>query len=260
MASSRWLLSWETLAPKAGGRGGQPSALGQLSRFAPLCVVLAALIAFYAFGLQEYFSIEALRRSEAKLAAFVNARPVLAAGSYVGIYVVAVALSFPGASILTAIGGFLFGWLLGTALALVSAAIGAAGIFLIARTALGDWVARRTGARVQNLRAGFQEESFSYLLFLRLVPLFPFWMVNLAAALFGMRLLPYVTATAIGILPGTFVLSYLGQGLGTALDGEGLRLPFGLIVAFALLGCMALLPIVVRRSGRRGVPGGRKAS
>jgi uncharacterized membrane protein YdjX (TVP38/TMEM64 family) len=114
----------------------------------------------------------------------VDANPILAAGVYVLAYVAAVALSFPGASFLTAIGGFMFGSLVGTALALVSATIGATAIFLIARTSVGDLLASRAGPRMQRLRAGFDEEGFSYLLFLRLVPLFPFWVVNLAAALF----------------------------------------------------------------------------
>jgi uncharacterized membrane protein YdjX (TVP38/TMEM64 family) len=100
---------------------------------------------------------------------------------------------------------------------------------------------------VQKLRAGFQAEGFNYLLFLRLVPLFPFWLVNLAAALFGMRLLPYVAATAIGILPGTFVFSYFGAGLGTALDAEGPKLPAELVAALVLLGLLALVPVAARR-------------
>ncbi len=147
------------------------------------------------------------------------------------VYVAVVAISFPGAGALTITGGFLFGAALGTALASVAATIGATLIFLIARTSLGALLAERAGPRAQKLRQGFQEEGFSYLLFLRLVPLFPFWLVNLAAALFGMRLLTYVAATAIGVVPATFVFAYFGHGLGTALDSEGPHVPATLLVA-----------------------------
>ena len=141
---------------------------------------------------------------------------------------------------MTITGGFLFGAALGTVLASVAATIGATLIFLIARTSLGALLAERAGPRAQKLRDGFQEEGFSYLLFLRLVPLFPFWLVNLAAALFGMRLLTYVAATAIGVVPATFVFAYFGHGLGTALDSEGPHVPATLLVALALLGLVAL--------------------
>jgi uncharacterized membrane protein YdjX (TVP38/TMEM64 family) len=219
-------------------------------RWLPLAGVLIGLALGYSFGLHHYLSLEALRRSELQLSAFVEANALLAALLYFSVYVAAVALSFPGASFLTIAGGFLFGAMLGTGLALVAATIGGTLIFLIARTSVGDFLAAKAGPRMQWLREGFQREAFSYLLFLRLVPLFPFWLVNLAAALFGMRLLPYVLATAIGILPGTFVFSYFGQGLRTALGSEGPPLSVGLFVAFALLGLMALLPAMVRRLRR----------
>jgi uncharacterized membrane protein YdjX (TVP38/TMEM64 family) len=238
---------------------GLPSGGSMLWRWAPLAAVAVGLALLYALDLHHYLSLEALRRYQASLAALVEGRPALAAIAYVAVYIVSVALSFPGASALTAAGGFMFGCLVGTALALFAATIGATLIFLIARTSVGDFLAGRTGPRMQRLRAGFQEEGFFYLLFLRLVPLFPFWLVNLAAALFGMRLLPFIAATAIGILPGTFVLSYLGEGLGGALDSDGRVLSTELVVGLALLGAMALIPVFVRRwrRGRRkeGAPG-----
>ncbi len=230
-----------------------------LARWAPLAMIALGLALLYAFDLHHYLSLEALRRYQVNLAELVEERPVFAAAAYMAIYVVAVALSFPGASALTVAGGLMFGYVAGTALALVAATIGATLIFLIARTSLGDFLAARAGPRMQRLRTGFQEEGFFYLLFLRLVPLFPFWLVNLAAALFGMRLVPYVAATAIGILPGTFVLSYFGEGLGGALDSDGRVLSTELVVALALLGAMALVPVLVRRWRRRrdsqGAPG-----
>src|SRR5688572_14584630 len=146
-----------------------------LLRWAPLAAVAIGLGLLYALDLHHYLSLEALRRYQASLAELVEERPAFAAAAYVTVYIATVALSFPGASALTAAGGLMFGCIAGTALALVAATIGATLIFLIARTSLGDFLAARAGPRAQRLRAGFREEGFLYLLFLRLVPLFPFW-------------------------------------------------------------------------------------
>ncbi len=230
---------------------GHPRGRGALRRWAPLALVAVALALFYALGFQRYFSLEALHANRESLDSFVAAHATLAAAVYFVLYVAVVAVSFPGAGFLTIVGGFLFGALLGTVLAATAATIGATLIFLIARTSVGDLLAERAGPRALKLRQGFQEEGFNYLLFLRLVPLFPFWLVNLAAALFGMRLLPYVAATALGVPPATFVFSYFGHGLRTALESEGQRVPVELLVGLALLGVVALVPPAVRRF-RRG--------
>ena len=233
---------------KTGAKAGGSSAV---VRWGPLAAVAAALALGYALGLHEYFSLGALRRHQASLVGFVGAHTLASAASYVVAYAIAVAISFPGASFLTIAGGLLFGWAAGTALAWAGATMGATVIFLVARTSLGHLLAERAGPRLQRLRRGFQEEGFSYLLFLRLVPLFPFWVINLAAGLFGMRLVTYVAATAVGILPGTFVYAYFGQGLRSALESGGSPLTAELFIAFALLGVMALVPVAVRK-WRRG--------
>ncbi len=233
---------------ETGAKAGRSNAV---ARWAPLAAVAAALALGYALGLHDYFSLDVLRRHQASLDGFVSAHTLASAASYVAIYAVAVAISFPGASFLTIAGGFMFGWAVGTALAWTGATAGAAAIFLVARTSLGHLLADRAGPRLQRLRQGFQEEGFSYLLFLRLVPLFPFWVINLAAGLFGMRLVTYVTATAVGILPGTFVYAYFGQGLRSALESGGSPLTAELFIGLALLGAMALVPVAVRK-WRRG--------
>jgi uncharacterized membrane protein YdjX (TVP38/TMEM64 family) len=238
-------LQYSSLPEDAAGGGSPRGRL--LARWLPLAGALAGLLVAYALGLHDYLSLEALRRSDADISVFVADHRLMAALLYAVIYIAAVAVSFPGASFLTIAGGYLFGAAFGTALALVSATIGATLIFLIARTSLGSLLADRAGPRMQRLRAGIQRDGFFYLLFLRLAPIFPFWLVNLAAALFGMRLPAYVLATAIGVLPGTFVFSYFGQGLRSALGSEGSPVTVGLFVAFALLALMALIPVLVRR-------------
>lgn len=241
-------------SPDSGADGAAPGRSPRgvpWLRWAPLAVVVIGLAIGYALGLHHYLSLDALRGSEGHLTRYVEEHAALAALAYLVIYAAAVAFSFPGASFLTVAGGFLFGAFIGTLLAWCGATVGATAIFLAARTSLGHLLAERAGPRIRRLQQGFQEEGFGYLLFLRLVPAFPFWVINLAAGLFGMRLATYVLATAIGILPATFVFSYFGQGLRKALASEGSPLSIELIVGLVLLGVLALVPVLVRR-WRRG--------
>jgi uncharacterized membrane protein YdjX (TVP38/TMEM64 family) len=230
---------------------GRTEQRRMLFRWLPLGLVVLALVSLYVAGLHHYLSLDALRRYQGTLVGYVESEPVLASAIYLVVYVLIVAVSFPGSGVMTITGGFLFGAVLGTALASVASTIGATLIFLIARTSLGAFLAERAGPRTRKLREGFQQEGFSYLLFLRLVPLFPFWLVNLAAALFGMRLSTYVAATAVGVVPAAFVFAYFGHGLGDALDSDRLEVPVGLLIALVMLGVLALTPVAVRRF-RRG--------
>jgi uncharacterized membrane protein YdjX (TVP38/TMEM64 family) len=191
-----------------------------------------------------------------------------------------VALSLPGAVFLTVFGGFLFGWLLGGVTTVVAATIGAVIVFLIARTSVGDALGRRAGPRLKRIAKGFREDAFAYLLFLRLVPAFPFWLVNLAPALFGMPLRSFALATAVGILPGTFAFAFAGAGLDSVIvaqkaakqaclaagggdcmmrvDLHALVTP-KLVIALGALGVVSLIPVLLRRwSAHRMRPLGAK--
>lgn len=216
-----------------------------LLRFAPIAAIVLIIVLSYTLGLRDYLSLAMLRGYQGRLDAFVDAHRILAPALYLLAYVATVAVSFPVAGFLTIAGGFLFGAALGAALAWAGATLGATIVFLVARTSFGDLLARRAGPRTDRLRRGFQQDGFSYLLFLRLVPLFPFWLVNLAAALFHMRLAHYVAATAIGILPATFVFAYFGEGVETTLAERPASLQ--ILIALALLGMIALGPTAVRR-------------
>ena len=212
-------------------------------------------------------SLEALVHHRAAIDDFVATHRLLAVLSYMGLYIVIVALSVPGAVFLTVTGGFLFGLALGAAAAVISATIGATLIFLAARTALGDPLLRRAGPRANQLARGFRDDAFSYLLFLRLVPAFPFFLVNLVPAFAGVRLGPFIAATAIGIIPGAIVSALAGVGLDSmiaaqknsydqciAASGTDCRLAFDpadvltpqLIAALVALGLLALMPVVVK--------------
>ncbi|WP_306026855.1 TVP38/TMEM64 family protein [Stappia sp. MMSF_3263] len=241
-----------------------PAGRSVLRRFAPLALIVAAMGLGYALGLHHYLGLSHLIRERMELAAFVSDNMPLAVAVFVVVYVVAVALSFPGASLLTIIGGFLFGWALGGTLVAFAATAGAALIFLAARSSLGEALKHRAGPFLSRLAAGFREDAFNYLLFLRLAPVFPFWLVNIAPALFGMSLRPYVTATFIGILPGTYAYAFIGAGLDSVIAAQESASPGcaaagtcsielsalvtrDLVLAFAALGIAALIPVLVRK-------------
>jgi uncharacterized membrane protein YdjX (TVP38/TMEM64 family) len=183
--------------------------------------VLALLLVLRATGLADHLSLATLATHREALGTFVAANLPLAALAYVGIYALAVAFSFPGAVFLTLAGGFLFGAAGGTALTVVGATIGATLVFLFARRLFGADALDRLGPKARALGEGIRRNATSYLLVLRLVPLFPFFLVNLVPAFVGVRLLPYVVTTALGILPGTAVFSLAGAGLGDVLEMGG---------------------------------------
>ncbi len=183
--------------------------------------LVAALLALRFTGLGELLSLDTLARHRGALTGFVSANWLLAAGAFVLAYAAAVALSVPGAVILTLSGGFLFGALAGTALTVVAATIGATLVFLLARRIFGADALDRLGPVAQRLAAGLRRDAGPYLLVLRLVPLFPFFLVNLVPAFAGVRLPIFVVTTLIGILPATAVFSLAGAGLGAVLDAGG---------------------------------------
>ena len=245
-------------APEADAAPG-PSLL---RRLAPLALLLAAVGAFFALGLHRTLSFEALRRHHGALTAFVEERAVVAGLLFVAVYAASTAASLPGALVLTVTGGLLFGAWVGAGLTVVGATAGATLLFLIARSALGESLRGRAGGSIDKLAEGFREGAFSYLLVLRLVPLFPFFVVNLAPAFLGVSLRTFVLATLIGIVPGTFVFSSVGAGLGSvfARGGEfsasGVLTP-QIITALVGLALLSLVPVAYKRFKARRAAGPR---
>lgn len=220
-------------------------------RFLPLLVILAGLVLFFALGLDRHLSWDTLRQNRQALLDSVALHPARTAALFVLLYAVLTALSVPGASFFTVGGGFLFGPLAGGALAVVAATLGATGIFLAARTALGDFLRRRIGPAMARAEAGFRQNALSYMLFLRLMPVFPFWMVNLAAAFLAVPLRVFVFGTAVGIIPGTFVYASVGNGLGAVLDAGGrpdlsLILHKEILLPIVALALLSLVPVIYR--------------
>jgi uncharacterized membrane protein YdjX (TVP38/TMEM64 family) len=221
-------------------------------RLAPLGVLVVAGLMFVIVGGHRYLTFAALSENRVWLCDLVVRWGCAAVMGYIAAYAAVVALSVPGGAILTIAGGFLFGAWLGGLYAVVGATLGAACIFLAARAGLHGLV-RRAGPRFEKLETGFRADAFNYLLFLRLVPLFPFWLVNLAPALAGVGLPTFLLATFIGIIPGTLIYASLGNGLGKVVEQPDLRVVFhpnvlGPIIGLAVL---ALIPVWYRRRRRK---------
>jgi uncharacterized membrane protein YdjX (TVP38/TMEM64 family) len=199
--------------------------------------VLVLLLALRASGFGDVLTLEALARHRASLAELVGRNALQAGAVYVSAYVAVVALSLPGAAVMTLAGGLLFGAVAGTVLSVTGATIGATLVFLLARRILGEDALSRLGPRSEAIAAGIRREAVSYLLVLRLVPLFPFVLVNLVPALVGVRLAVFVGTTVAGIIPGTAVFSTAGAGLGDVLAAGG-SFEIGRVLTPAVLGAL----------------------
>ena len=223
-----------------------------LRRFWPPLLLLAAIAVAWASGVSRLISWDTLARHQLELAVWVDTHPILAPSLYIVAYAVVVALSLPEAAVVSVAGGLLFGTLLGGTLAIVGSTIGAIVLFLAIRHHLAHAVAARGGRLIDRIRMALARDGFSYLLAIRLVPAFPFWLVNLAAGLSGMRLLPYVSATVLGVIPATFVYTSIGAGVGKVLAEGGapdLGVIFspGILVPLVGFAALSLLPVAWRR-------------
>lgn len=229
-------------------------------RIIPLAVLALGLAAFFFFDLNQYVSLSALKMHREHLQFWVENYGALSALVFAGIYALAVAFSIPGAVFITIAGGFMFGPYLGTVYVVIGATIGAIGVFLAAKYALGDVLRAKAGPAIKRMEAGFRENELSYLLILRLVPLFPFWLVNLVPAFLGVSLRTYAIGTLLGIIPGAFVYSLVGDGAGAVLDAGG-DLNLGIIFAPRFLApiiglaVLACIPIAYKKiKGRKAAP------
>jgi uncharacterized membrane protein YdjX (TVP38/TMEM64 family) len=244
--------------------GRVSTAIGHFS----LAGVIGALIALvYGLGLHHEISFEALIRNRTAVDRFIAENMVAAVAGYIALYIALIGLFIPSGAVMRVIGGFLFGPVIGTIAAVASALAGGTIIFFIARGAAGEWLTRRAGPAATRFTEGFRADAFSYLLFLRLMPL-PFWLVNISAALFGVRFSTFIAASALGILPATVAYAVFGAGLGGVIavqeaeykaciaDGLGdcavdfdlsQVLTPALLLALAGLAVLALVPPIARR-------------
>lgn len=243
---------------------GQPSASRRMPKWLRVVLVFAVIAAAFgiviASGIDRYLTLDALAANRAWLLEQVANNTVVVVATFIAVYAATVALSVPGAAVLTITGGFLFGTLLGALYAVIGATLGGIGIFLFVKAGLGDALTARAGSAVDRLRKGFQENALGYLLFLRLLPVFPFFVVNLAAAILGVPLRTFALATLVGIIPGSAVYSSIGNGLGFVIDGEmdadlGIIFTPDVFLPLAGLALLSLAPVAYKAVRRRRTAG-----
>jgi uncharacterized membrane protein YdjX (TVP38/TMEM64 family) len=231
-------------------------------RWLPLALIGALFVALIASGALKRLSLTSLAAHRTALHHLVARHPLESLAAYVGVYVLVIVACAPGLSVVTLAGGFLFGPLVGALAALTALVIGSTVVFLACRTAFGDWAASRAGATVARIEAGFARDAFSYLLALRLMPVAPFFMVNVAAGLARVRLGTYLLATLIGTAPSAFIFASLGSGLERVFHRHA-RLDASLVLnptvapALAALAALSLAPPAWRlwRARREKPPG-----
>lgn len=224
-------------------------------RIALAATVAAAFAAFFLLGGSRWLSLDALQANRERLADFTDRHFAAVLAGAALVYAAATALSFPGAVVLTLAAGFLFGPWVGTAVVVTGATVGATLAFLGARYLFAEAARRRMGPRLRRLAEGFEADGFSYMLFLRLVPVFPFWLVNLAPALTPLGTRTYVAATAIGIVPGSFAYCYLGARLSTLRSVSDVYRDPRWLAALGMLAALSLAPVAWKKFRHRTQPG-----
>jgi uncharacterized membrane protein YdjX (TVP38/TMEM64 family) len=225
-----------------------------LVRLLPLLVLGAGLIAFFALGLNQYLTLDLLKENREALKVFVHDHKTQAVLAFIVAYIIVAAFSLPLGAVLSVAGGYLFGSVFGTAWIVIGATIGATILFLVAKTALGEPLRERFATQLKGMEEGFKQNAFSYLMLLRLVPLFPFWLVNLAPAFFGVSVVTFVITTFIGIIPGAFVFASIGNAANSAFEaGDDLDLSLTTLLSrpdfyVPIIGLvvLSLVPIVYR--------------
>lgn len=221
-------------------------------RYAPILVILAGLAAAYRMDVSHYLSLSYLSESRGTLKGLVNDHIAVSIACFFALYTIAIAFVFPAPVILTIAGGFLFGWWLGGCIAVAGATLGGTALFLAARTAFGGVLRRRAGSALQRFAEGFRRDAFTYLLVLRLTPLLPVAVLNIAPAFLDISLRSFALATFLGIIPGAMVYAFLGSGLDRLLRlaaGDGdlsvsdlmTRELWIALAGLAALGCLGLV-------------------
>lgn len=230
----------------------KPSRAKLLLRLSPIAAVAVIIAMFFALGGNSYLMVQTLADNRHELMTFVHDNMIGSVVLYIAAYALITAIAVPGSAVLTIAGGFLFGIALGTVWVVIAATAGATALFLMARTVLGDALRKRAGPALKKMEAGFSENAFSYLLSLRLIPVFPFFLINIVPAFLGVGVRTYVVATLIGIIPGAFVFASIGAGLGSIFDMmtdftlKGALTP-EVIIALVALSVLSLVPPLYKK-------------
>jgi uncharacterized membrane protein YdjX (TVP38/TMEM64 family) len=221
-----------------------------LKKYTPIFIIIILSIIAWSFNIHKYFTFDAIRENQKFINSFIESNYIYAYGIFSISYILIVSLSIPGATFMTLAGGLLFGQIVGTIINVVAATIGATILFLSARMASGN-VLEKAGPWLKKMHNGFKENAFSYLLTLRLVPLFPFVAVNLVSAIANVNIKTFFFATIIGIIPGTFVYTSIGVALQSVISNKNISVNLilepSIIISLVGLGVMSLVPVFYKK-------------
>ncbi len=216
-----------------------------IKRWLPLVILLSFIAVVWLSGLMDLINLESIKNHRDHLQRLVIIHPVLSVVVFLFIYTLSTALSLPIATVLTLVGGFLFGRWFGTLYVVASATVGASIIFFVAKSSLGVALREKAGSLYKKIEKDMEENAVGYMFFMRLVPLFPFFIVNILPALFNIRFMPYLLTTFFGIIPGSFVYVNVGTELG-AIDTLSDLVSIETLIAFSLLGLISLVPSIYK--------------
>lgn len=219
----------------------------RMKKWTGILIVIAVVSGLYQyFDLNSILSFDEIQRNRDAIKMYVENNLALSIVLFSLLYFVSVALSLPIATILTLLSGFLFGSIGGTVVVVLVATLGATIVFLLAKWLFHDWFYEKFGDRISGMSKEFRDHAFTHLLVLRLIPIFPFFLVNIASAFTQITLRHYVIATLIGIIPGSFVYAHAGRELGNISNASDI-LSFEVILAFVLLAALSVVPMVYKR-------------
>jgi uncharacterized membrane protein YdjX (TVP38/TMEM64 family) len=232
------------MMPVTGER--HPRTFWRTGKLVFVAFIILGLLTFHILNLGQYLSFESLKANRDHLLLYTDKHYTAAAAVFIAVYCVTAAFSLPSDVFLTMLGGFLFGSIVGTIYVNIGATAGATLAFLTSRYLLRDWVESKYRSRLEPILEGFRHDAFSYLLTLRMIPAIPFVLVNLASGLTRVELGTYVRATSLGIIPASFIFAYAGRQF-EMVKSPGEIISFPVLLAFTLLGLLALMPVVYRR-------------
>lgn len=216
-----------------------------MKRYGPIALIICFITIIYATGILENITLQSVKDNRIALLHYVSENYVLSVVLFALVYIATVSLSLPFASLLTLLGGFLFGVFYGSVLIVLSATIGATIVFCVAKTTLGSTLRDKAGPFYNKVALNMKENAFQYMLFMRFVPVVPFFIANILPALFDIKLRDYFISTFIGIIPGTVVYANLGRELGTIETLSDL-ISTQTLLAFGFLGVLSLVPTLIK--------------
>jgi len=228
----------------------------KIYKFLPVAVLVIGVVAFFSFGGQQCLSLNALKDNYQDILDFTNSYYLISVLIFVIAYVVVVAFSIPGATVMTLLGGLMFGLIFGSFIVVISATIGACIVFFAVGSALGEVLRQKAKGSIEKMRLGLEKDAFNYLMVLRLIPIFPFFVINIVAGMLGVKFRDFFWATLLGIIPGSVVYVWVGTSLSYIIQqGDDINLKIILEPRFILpiiaLAILSIVPVFIKKSKKK---------